>query len=159
MPFGECHNRYALIVVSKSQSQRRRLRSMMSLRRSDLAFSPLRQRSKKKVERQRRLELRPGSSSAHGQVLSNEYLTSGIGMLGQKFLYMIRCHYDGGCQFRPLTRGPEPCCGLRGGANPDLNSFFIFYNKVTNEEAGDRTCMESTQSTRGLCLTLHKKRS
>ena len=25
-------------------------------------------------------------------------------MLGQKFLYMIRCHYEGGGQVRPLTR-------------------------------------------------------
>ena len=57
----------------------------------------------KKLARQRRLELRPGSSSAHGQVLSNAFLTSAIGMLGQKFLYMIRCHYDGGWQVRPLT--------------------------------------------------------
>ena len=42
----------------------------------------------KKLARQRRLELRPGSCSAHGQVLSKACPTSAIGMLGQKFLYI-----------------------------------------------------------------------
>ena len=53
-----------------------------------LASRRQRERSKKKPGRQRRLELRPGSCSAHGQVLSKACLTSAIGMLGQKLLYM-----------------------------------------------------------------------
>ena len=59
----------------------------------------------KELARQCRLELEPGSCSAHGQVLSKAFLTSAIGMLGQKFLYMIHCHYEGGCQVRPLSPG------------------------------------------------------
>ena len=44
--------------------------------------------SQKKLRRQRRLELGPSSSSPHGQGLPNAYLTSEIGTLGQKLLYM-----------------------------------------------------------------------
>ena len=98
----ECHNRYIHEVVSKIQSQRRRLREMTSLGKSTLALRSLRQR-RKKLGRQRRLELGPSSNSSHGQGLSNAFLTSAIGMLGQKFLYMIRCHYEGGWQVRPLS--------------------------------------------------------
>jgi hypothetical protein len=58
MPFSKCHNRYAHEVLSKSQSQRRRLREMASMRRSLRALRPPRQRRKKKLRRKRRLELK-----------------------------------------------------------------------------------------------------
>ena len=47
MSIGECHNRYALVVVLKAQSQRCRLRGMAVKRRPLRALGPLRQRSKK----------------------------------------------------------------------------------------------------------------
>ena len=100
VPFGECHNRYTHEVVSKIQSQRRRLREMATLRR--LPWRPDAKESvAKKLGRQHRLELGPSSNSSHG--LSNAYPTPAIDMLGQNLLYMIFYHYEGGCQIRPLT--------------------------------------------------------
>jgi len=81
--FGKCHNRYTHEVVSKFQSQRRRLREMTSMRRSDLAFRPLRQRRKKSLEES--VALSWDLTQVHSTVKSFPTLTSESGKLGQSY--------------------------------------------------------------------------
>ena len=62
----------------------------------------------KKLARQRRLELRPSSSSSHGQGLSSAYPTSAIDMLGQKLLYKAKT----GEFTNPVSSQLKFCIGL-----------------------------------------------